>query len=186
MKRSSRYHPLLVSLHWLLAALILGMLTVGFVLRAMPNADPQKIDILRIHMAVGVSVLALMLIRFVVRVRTVLPVRATTGHRFLDRLARIIHYSFYVIVVLMVATGYSTAALAGLPAIVFGHSGNALPRRFTIYPTFIAHTLLAELLVVFVALHLFAALYHQFVKRDGLLGRMSLGRRSTGSPISEE
>jgi hypothetical protein len=44
MKPASRYHPLLVALHWLLAALILAALAVGFFgLAAMPNADPQKI-----------------------------------------------------------------------------------------------------------------------------------------------
>src|SRR6478672_6423776 len=50
----SRYHPLLVTLHWLLAVLIPAMLCVGFFLLApMPNIDPQKIGILLIHMSVG-------------------------------------------------------------------------------------------------------------------------------------
>jgi cytochrome b561 len=43
MKPASRYHPLLVALHWLLAALILAALAVGFFgLAAMPNADPKR------------------------------------------------------------------------------------------------------------------------------------------------
>jgi cytochrome b561 len=37
----SRYHPLLVTLHWLLAALIVATLCIGFFLLApMPNIDP--------------------------------------------------------------------------------------------------------------------------------------------------
>src|ERR1700737_685980 len=37
----SRYHPLLVLLHWLLAVLIVAMLCIGFmVLEPMPNVDP--------------------------------------------------------------------------------------------------------------------------------------------------
>jgi hypothetical protein len=39
----SRYHPLLVTLHWLLAVLIIAMLCIGFlVLAPMASTDPQK------------------------------------------------------------------------------------------------------------------------------------------------
>ena len=65
--------------------------------------------------------------------------------------------------------------IAGLPRIVLGGSGAHLPERFTVYPTFIAHALLAELLVVLAAIHIAAALFHQFVLRDGLLSRMAYG-----------
>jgi cytochrome b561-like protein len=64
MKLVSRYHPLLVTLHWLLAVLILAALAVGFfALAAMENADPRKIAVLRWHMAGGMLILALMIIR---------------------------------------------------------------------------------------------------------------------------
>jgi hypothetical protein len=44
----SRYHPVLVTLHWLLAVLILAALAVGFfALAAMENADPRKIAVRR-------------------------------------------------------------------------------------------------------------------------------------------
>jgi cytochrome b561 len=52
MKQVSRYHPLLVTLHWVLAVLIIAALAVGFFrLAATPNSDPQKIGVLRVHMA---------------------------------------------------------------------------------------------------------------------------------------
>jgi cytochrome b561 len=77
MKPASRYHPLLVALHWLLAALILAALAVGFFgLAAMPNADPQKIAGLRWHMAGGMLILALMVIRLVVHLATARPAPA--------------------------------------------------------------------------------------------------------------
>ena len=54
MKQVFRYHPLLVTLHWVLAVLIIAALAMGFfVLAAMPNVDPQKIGVLRVHMAGG-------------------------------------------------------------------------------------------------------------------------------------
>jgi cytochrome b561 len=169
MTPASRYHPLLVALHWLLAVLILAALAVGFlVLAAMPNAQPAKIAVLRWHMAGGMLILALMLVRFVVRLLTAKPAPA-------NRLASIVHYGFYLLVVLMVGTGFATGLLAGLPEIVFAQSGAPLPESFAAYPTFQAHFWLATLLAALVVLHVVAALYHQLVRRDGLLRRMGFG-----------
>jgi cytochrome b561 len=178
MKTVSRYHPLLVTLHWLLAVLIIAMLGVGiFKLDRMPNTDPAKIDLLLAHMSIGMTILLLMAIRFVVRLRTARPARATTGSSLLDRLAPITHYGFYGAVLLMVASGFSTAILAGLNRSVFLHSGEPLPVNFRAYPTFVAHASLALLLIILIALHVLAALYHQFVRKDGLFRRMGFGRR---------
>ena len=174
----SRYHPLLVTLHWLLALLIIGALTVGFWLASTPNADPEKIGVLRLHMSVGMLILALMVVRFGVRTLTSRPPPATTGSPLLDRIAPITHYGFYVLVVLMVVSGYATGVLAGLPAIVFGHSGAPLPADFMVYPTFLAHGAIALLLVGAILLHVLAAIYHQYVRKDGLFKRMALGSRA--------
>ena len=175
MTPASRYHPLLVVLHWLLAVLILTALAVGFFgLAAMPNADPAKIAVLRWHMAGGMLILALMLVRLVVRLVTAKPAPA-------NHLASLVHYGFYLLVVLMVGTGFATGLLAGLPDIVFAGSGAPLPATFAVYPTFQAHFWLATLLAVFIVLHVLAALHHQLVQRDGLLRRMGLGRPVPGS-----
>jgi cytochrome b561 len=177
-KHVTRYHPLLVALHWLLAVLIIAALLVGFfALATMPNTDPRKINILLVHMAGGMLILALMIIRFVVRMLTVRPATATTGSPLLDRIAPVIHYGFYVLVLLMVVTGYATAILAGLNRSVFAHSGEPLPQSFEIYPSFAAHSTIAAVLAAFIALHILAALFHQLVRRDHLLRRMRFGRR---------
>src|SRR5262245_62019929 len=93
MKQISRYHPLLVALHWVLAVLIIAELTVGFFgLAATPSSEPGKIGILRLHMMGGVLILALMVLRFIVRMRTSRPPAATTGYPLLDRIAPVSHY----------------------------------------------------------------------------------------------
>lgn len=183
MKHVSRYHPLLVTLHWLLAVLIVAALAAGyFGLAATPNADARKIDVLRVHMVGGMLILALMVVRFIVRVRTSRPAVATTGYPLLDRIAPISHYGFYVLAVLMAATGFATALLAGLPAIVFGGLGDTLPPTFLIYPTRVAHGYIAAVLAGLIGLHVAAAVYHQFVRKDGLLRRMVFGRRVSDPP----
>jgi cytochrome b561 len=178
MRTVSRYHFALVVLHWALALMILGALAAGFlVLAGMPNTDPAKIGLLRIHMAGGMTILALMLIRLAVRWRTAKPPPAISGHPAPDGLARIVHYGFYLLVFAMVASGYTTAILAGLNRSVFQESGEPLPGDFAAYPSFIVHGLVAALLTGFIALHIAGALYHQLMLKDGLLRRMWFGRR---------
>jgi len=143
----------------------------------MDNDDPRLAAGLQIHIILGVFVLALILVRFAVRLSTARPARARTGSRLLDRLAPITHYGFYILTILIVSSGLATAFLTGLPGIIFGDSSTSLPERFTVYPSFIVHTLLAELLVLFILLHVVAALYHHFVRKDGLLSRMTFARR---------
>ncbi|RDS82268.1 cytochrome b [Dyella monticola] len=173
MTQVSRYHPLLAALHWLLALMIIAMLAIGFfALAVTPNTDPHKIDVLEVHMAAGMLILALMMIRFIVRMCTARPPRLSSGSCFLDRITPIAHYGFYVLILLMVGSGYATGILARLPAIVFARSGEPLPPSFAIFPTWTVHRAVAVMLVGLIVLHVIAVCYHQFIKKDGLFRRM--------------
>jgi cytochrome b561 len=173
---ASRYQPVLVALHWLVALMILGLLCLGFfVLSDMPNTDPKKLEILVWHMAGGMFVLLLMIVRFVIRVRSVRPAAAASGSPLLDRLASIAHASLYLIVFLMIASGWYTGWLISG---VFQPGGGPLPNSFAVFPSFRVHALLATLLSVLIAAHVAAALYHQFVLKDGLFRRVWFGRRT--------
>lgn len=174
----SRYHPALVALHWLIAIALLFSLGSGMlVLEEIPNSSLEKVDALRSHMIAGVVILFLMLIRFGLRLGTARPAPATTGNALLDRLARVTHWGFYALVLVMAATGIATSILAGLPDIVFGGSGAPLPESFSIYWPRVVHGAVAGLLLALILLHAAAALYHQFVRRDNLLARMWFGKR---------
>src|SRR5271165_3027047 len=156
----SRYHPLLVALHWLLAALIIAMLCADFFLLApMPNIDPRKIGILLVHMSLGMLILGLTVIRFTVRILTAKPADAAIGYAALDRSARFAHYGFYLLVILMAGSGLATAILAGLNRSVFQHTGEPLPATFDPYPTLTAHSYLALVLAGHIVAHVAAALY---------------------------
>ena len=174
----TRYHPLLVTLHWLLALMLLGGLVMGnFVLAATPNDDPFKLISLRMHMGAGIAILVLMLIRLVVRLVTAKPPEADIGNPLLNMLGRLTHWLLYLVVIALAASGLATANMAGLPPIVFGGSGDPLPPDFAAFPPRGAHGALAALLGLLLLGHVAAALYHQYVRRDGLFGRMWFGRR---------
>lgn len=173
----TRHHPALVVLHWLLAVLLVVALAMGTLsLQNLPNSSPDKVFALRGHMIAGGLILVLMLARLVLRLRTRRPAAVSTGHPALDRLAPAMHAALYGLVFVMAGSGIGMAVLAGLPAIVFGGVGS-LPANFDALLPRAVHGAAAALLMALIALHVAAALYHQFVRRDGLMSRMGFGRR---------
>jgi cytochrome b561 len=177
MAKVSRYHPLLVALHWILAFLIIGALYFGAVkLAHMSNDAPEKLHGLQVHMTAGLVILALMLARLAVRGATARPPRAETGSAFLDRLAKISHATFYPAVLGMGLMGLLMALQAGLFGIVFGGHG-ALPPSLWVYWPRWGHYLISRFLMILIGLHVCGALYHVLVLRDGLLRRMFFGKR---------
>ncbi len=174
----SRYHPLLVVLHWLLAALIIAALALGaLVMARIPNSSPMKLEALRSHMAGGGAILWLMLVRLFLRARTDHPAAPTTGSLVLDRLARLSHHALYALVIAQGLSGAALALQAHLPAIVFGRKGT-LPPDLWVFPLRTVHYLVSRTLMALIALHLAGAAYHALLRRDGLLRRMWFGRRA--------
>ena len=181
MMQVSRYHPALVVLHWGLALLITAALALGALgLARIPNTTPMKLEALRSHMSGGIIILALMLARLAVRLRSAHPPPARAGHRRLDRLAWASHRLFYVTVIAMASSGLVMALQTGLFDSVFAGRGQ-IPADFWVLPIRSVHYALSRLLMALIALHAVAALYHAVILRDGLLKRMFFGRRLIAS-----
>lgn len=179
MENVRRYQPLLVVLHWLMAILLpVALIGGAFALVKIPNSDPAKISALRQHMIGGGLLLSLMLIRLIVRMRTVHPPPASAGNPVLDRIAWLSHRLLYVLVFAQAGSGLYMALETQLPAVLFGGRG-ALPADFWVFPVRSAHYVISRLLMAVIILHVGAALYHTFVLRDGLLRRMWFGKRAS-------
>ena len=173
-----RYHPILVTLHWLLATMIIGGLVMGGqVLAKTPNSDPEKMLSLKMHMGVGIAILMLMVIRLIIRFVTKKPPHADIGNDLLNKGAIAAHYALYAVVIAMGASGLAIANAAGLPAIVFGGSGDPLPVDFNDIGARAAHGVLSIVLILVIASHVLAALYHQYIRKDSLFSRMWFGNR---------
>lgn len=171
-----RYHPVLVVLHWLLALMLIVALAMGtLVLEPLPNTSPDKIGALRGHMIAGGLIGLLMLARGVVRLVTARPPALPTGLAWADRLSAPVHALLYVLVFAMVGSGIAMSLATGLPQVVFFGQGT-LPATFDGLTPRMVHGLVAKLLMLLIALHVGAALYHALVRRDGLMARMRLRR----------
>ncbi len=166
-----RYATPQIVLHWISAVLVTVSLLFGtLVLKHLPN-DPGKITALRVHMIIGAVIGGVIVLRLLLRLLMPQPERATTGSALLDRLASLTHGAMYLGVIGMVASGIALAVLSGLPAAVFSQSA-ALPEDFWQFPPRYVHAVFASILIGLVGLHVLAALFHQFVRKDRLLARM--------------
>ncbi len=173
MNRPVRYHPILVVIHWLSALLAIAMLAMGlFFLKQMPNNE-AKIPLLAIHIAIGITILLLTVVRLLVRFSTKLPSPARSGSAFLDMVGNVTHILLYMGMIAMGLSGLGVASQAGLMDIVFGNSNAPLPGNLYVFPSRIWHGYIALSLLVLIGLHLAGAFYHQFLRKDNLIARMS-------------
>lgn len=180
---SDRYGIVAALIHWVSAVLILILIVSGF--RAAGTMDPAaKAAILRVHVPMAVGVLALTVLRIVwwwgIDRK---PGPVSGAPRWQQRSAQAVHVLFYVVILGMVASGVGTMALSGAAPMIFGGKSALLP-DFWKYPPRMPHGIGARFLLVLLILHGGAALYHHFVRRDGLLWRMWLSRRPGAASLT--
>jgi cytochrome b561 len=173
-----RYNPVLVTLHWIIAILIFS--TVFLAGEGEGGGTIAGIPILGVHMILGITILILLIIRLIVRWRTQHPDWASTGNRFLDKIGELTHWALYLFAFGMTITGISLALRGNRLARTFGlasaaPSGQFRPRGFSIG---MFHGAVWFFLLLLILLHVGAALYHQFILKDNLLGRMWYGKQT--------
>ena len=110
MEAPKRYHPLLVTLHWLVAILVSLNLFIGLYVFLDRGLGFEAINsYLPLHMLTGLSILALVVVRFVARVSSKRPAEAKSGSRRLDVLAKAVHYGLYVMLIATTLIGLTFA-----------------------------------------------------------------------------
>ena len=110
MDTPKRYHPALVTLHWLVALLVFTDLYIGYfyirpIIMLGRGGVPGTDLILKIHMAAGVTILVLLIIRFIIRLTTRKPAAADAGSKALNVLAKVVHYCLYFFVFAITVVG---------------------------------------------------------------------------------
>lgn len=169
---STRYGSVAIAIHWLTALMIVGLFATG--LLAAAQVDPAaKLALLRAHLPLGAGVLLLTLLRIIWwLVADRHPALPADQPNWQKLTARAVHFALYAVVLVTVSSGIATIILSGaLPAII----GSAtLPNLETVLLRAV-HGIATRLMLGLLALHIGAALYHQFIRRDRLLSRMGVG-----------
>ena len=167
--------------HWLIALLILCTLPLGFYMVGLPLA-PQKLRLFNYHKWIGITVLALTLLRLLWRGIARSPDPIVSAPRWQHVLATIAHVLLYLFTIVMPITGWVMSSAYGFPTVLF--TVIQLPDlvgKNKALGDFLrsVHDGLAWGLVVALSIHIAAALWHQFVLRDNVLGRMLFKERGS-------
>ena len=177
MSSAARYSGGAILLHWLIAILILLNFAAVWVADGMPK--PEKMQVMANHKAIGLTILALSLLRILWRMTHRAPPFAAEVKRWEAALARTVHTLFYVLIIAIPLTGWAMVSSfgKGKPVSWFGlFDVPALPvssDRAVGGAFHDLHENLAIAALLLLALHVAGALKHQFFDRDGTLGRMA-------------
>lgn len=178
---SQRYTRVAVGLHWLIALIVIGNLIGGLTIDILlDSANPAMVTtgrtIMGLHKALGLSVIALTLVRIGWRLANPpppLPAHMTPLER---RLAGLTHLAFYGLLLALPMTGWALVSTgkAPVPVSIFGlFDMPLLPLSPSLHGTSgEGHELLGWVMVAMLALHILAAVKHQWFDRDNLLARM--------------
>jgi cytochrome b561 len=171
---AKRYDAVTRILHWVMALLIAGAWLLASVADDYPKG-PERQWVMDLHRSVGVMVFALVILRIVWRRLNPPPALPAATPALVRRGAAAGHIVLYVLMLALPAIGIALTWAAGRPVTVFG--------LFTLPPLFGAnhdlkevleevHAVLGNGILVVAGLHAAAALFHQYVLKDGVLGRM--------------
>jgi len=178
--RASRYPLTVIALHWVTAAAVVGLVLLGWWMQTIPKEPVgPRADAYNLHKSIGLTVLVLMLVRLGWRISH-RPPELPPLPPWQAWAARAVHALLYLLMFVDAFSGYLGSAVSGFPVKYFGVT---LPAWTGASPAVkdacsAIHLGASWALVVVIALHLAATLYHQWVLRDGLLLRMWLGRAS--------
>jgi cytochrome b561 len=176
---SAHYDSRSISLHWLTAALVVVQWLGAHIIDWFPRG-PLRVDVRSVHLLIGVALLAILAIRLTWRLSGAQRPRPPPGPKIVSGLATSVHWTLYALVIAVLFAGVVNTVVRGDS--VFGlfkipafHPQDPLLRG----QVESLHETLANLLLIVAGAHAVAALAHQWLWRDGVLGRMipSLRRR---------
>ena len=172
----ARYAAPMRWMHWCTFVLVLAAYVFINLFELFPRGSEARANVLACHYLAGLAVLLLVLPRFWLRSRHLIPAIAPPLDRWVDLLGKTIHFALYVFLLVQPVLGVITLQVGGKPVSLFG---------FTLVPVFAStpdrdlshqleeiHGAIGTIFYWVVGLHILAALWHHFIRKDNTLRGM--------------
>lgn len=169
-----RYGAVAITLHWVMAALVIGMIVLGLYMVTLP-ISLQKLKWYGRHKEFGILILMLVTLRLGWRMGNRVPILPSILSWAEKAAAHLVHYLLYTLLILMPLTGWMNSSAAGLQVSFFGlfllpdlvQPDESLRQFLSTLHKTMGYTLL-----VLICLHAIAALQHHYYYKDDILKRM--------------
>ena len=174
-RRTDRYTHAAQALHWITAVLMFTLLPLAWVMVNMPRTASNRELIYTLHKSFGMTVLALVAVRLILRAIHPAPQLPGGLARWERASAVLSHWLLYLIMLGMPLSGYLFSAWGGHPVTYFGlFTLPGLVKNDTLQQVaFWAHVAIGQWLTyAVILLHIGATGWHVVVRRDGVLFRM--------------
>jgi len=171
---TARYGAVSILIHWVSFLMVAGLFGVGLYMVELTYYDPLYHELPEWHKLFGVILGGLTLIRLV-WICFSRPPKVLTEQRWQAVLAKMVHGLLYLILLLLLISGYLISTAKGAPLVSF--DVQLLPALVTLEPNQVdlaglLHYWVAWGLVGVVSLHALAALKHHFIDQDQTLTRI--------------
>ena len=170
------YDPTAKALHWLVFALVAAQFVVAV---AMPDIGrgTKPGTLINLHMTLGFTILAVIVVRWLWRIGHPVPTVTADVPEWEAKVASVTHMFLYALLVVNPFLGWANASARDWDIVMFGQ---AMPHLVAAQSRVgrlagDVHVYLAWSLLVLIGLHVAAALYHYFGRRDRVLQRMLPG-----------
>ena len=170
MTRRDRYTLPMRLLHWTRAALILGLIALGWTMTSLPDSVAAKFEwMYTVHKEFGVLDFVIGTIALIVRRRSATPPHPAGLARWETMLSTIVQYAMLTLAIVVPLMGYAMSSSFtqsdGVPFFVI-ELPELLPKNDHAFALFAwAHKTLAYTLLVLVALHVAGVVKHRVFDR---------------------
>jgi cytochrome b561 len=164
-------------LHWIVAVLILAMVPVGIII-ANEWGGPAQTFLYNLHKSIGATLIPIVIARLIYRLLNPPPPLPDDIPAIQKFAAYTTHWALYALILIQPIVGYVMTSAYPAPVPFFGlfnlppiwPEDRALSEQLSL-----VHLYLGISIAVFAAMHIGAALYHHFVRKDQVLMRMLTG-----------
>jgi cytochrome b561 len=168
-----RYNVVSRCLHWALLALLIVEFSIAWTMPEVEK-DTRPVGLIAWHLFFGTLILTVVLLRILWHFTQTTP-DSVPMPRWQELTAKITHRLLYIVLVVLPLMGWANASSRGWDVKLFGFIPlPALAPKESDWGHALGdvHQAVAIGLLVLVALHVAAAVYHQWILRDNLLQRM--------------
>jgi cytochrome b561 len=172
--KPTQYTTTAISLHWLLALLIVGSLGVGWYMVDLPMSV-QRLKLFNWHKWAGVTILMLSAARLLWRLSHPAPALPDTMPAWQRAASHASHGMLYVLFFAIPLVGWAYSSAAGFSIVWFGviPLPDWVPRSRELAEVLKPwHGWLAYALAAVVAVHVAAAFKHHWIDKDQVMARM--------------
>lgn len=167
-----RYNRIAIGFHWLVGIIMIGLLALGLIMVDMPK--PDKYVFYGWHKAFGIFVLGLVVLRLLWRLTHRTPPLPSSTPPLQAFASKLTHWALYAMMLIMPLAGWVMSSAGGHPISMFSISIPPIVEENKELGAIAhdIHEIGGWVLLGLVLLHIAAALYHQFIQKDGLMWRI--------------